>query len=43
LLLASGADLNWIGHDNKTPLDCAVGSGRQELVVWLRGEGATFA
>jgi len=43
LLLASGADLNWIGHDNKTPLDCAVGSGTQELVVWLRGQGATFA
>jgi len=41
LLLASGADLNWVGHGKKTPLDCAVASGRQELVVWLRGEGAT--
>ena len=42
-LLARGAELNWIGYDKKTPLNCALQSGRQDLVAWLRGESATSA
>ena len=42
-LLARGAELNWIGYDKKTPLNCALESGRQDVVAWLRGEGATSA
>jgi ankyrin repeat protein len=42
-LLARGADLNWIGYDKKTPLNCALESGRQDLIAWLRGVGATSA
>jgi ankyrin repeat protein len=42
-LLARGAELNWVGYYKKTPLNCALESGRQDLVAWLRGEGATSA
>lgn len=35
-LLEHGADLQWIGHDRKTPLDAARASGNAELVEWLR-------
>lgn len=35
-LLQRGADLQWIGHDRKTPLDAARASGNAELVEWLR-------
>lgn len=35
-LLEHGADLHWIGHDRKTPLDAARASGNAELVEWLR-------
>ena len=35
-----GADLNWIGHDRKTPLDVARESGAGELVEWLLAHGA---
>ncbi len=31
-LLTPGADLNWIGHDGKTPLDAARQSGQPDLV-----------
>ncbi|HJQ38532.1 MAG TPA: ankyrin repeat domain-containing protein [Thermoanaerobaculia bacterium] len=34
-LLSQGADRNWIGHDDKTPLDVARESGNEELVAWL--------
>lgn len=40
-LVARGADRNWIGWDQKTPLDAAVESGSSELVAWLRANGAT--
>ena len=39
-LVEQGADLNWIGHDRKTPLDAARDSGVTELVEWLEGRGA---
>lgn len=39
-LLTHGADPNWIGHDHKTPLDVARESGAEELVSWLRSQGA---
>lgn len=42
-LLARGANRNWVGWDNKTPLDAAVDSGSDELVAWLRANGATTA
>jgi ankyrin repeat protein len=40
-LLARGAELNWIGHDQLTPLDAALRSGAGDLAVWLRAQGAT--
>lgn len=39
-LLDSGADMHWIGHDGKTPLDVAQGSGAGDLVDWLLALGA---
>jgi ankyrin repeat protein len=39
-LLGRGAELNWIGHDGLTPFDAAVRNGNEELVAWLRSEGA---
>jgi ankyrin repeat protein len=35
-LLSQGADRNWIGHDDKTPLEVAEESGNEDLVAWLR-------
>jgi hypothetical protein len=35
-----GANLNRAGHDRKTPLDVAEESGVDDLVSWLRGQGA---
>jgi len=35
-LLDRGADLHWIGHDQKTPLQVAEESGNEELLRWLR-------
>jgi ankyrin repeat protein len=40
VLLAHGADLNWIGYERKTPLQAALESGSQDLVDWLREQGA---
>lgn len=34
-LLERGADLHWVGHDRKTPLQVAQESGDEELVRWL--------
>jgi ankyrin repeat protein len=39
-LLDRGADLNWVGHDGKTPCDAAQESGDDTLVEWLRTRGA---
>jgi uncharacterized protein len=39
-LLDCGADLNWVGYDDRTPLDAAVRNGNLELVEWLRSRGA---
>lgn len=34
-LLERGADMNWIGHDRKTPLQAAEESGAADVVDWL--------
>jgi uncharacterized protein len=34
-LLARGADLNWLGYDQQTPLDVARKSGDADLIGWL--------
>lgn len=39
-LLGRGADLHWIGHDGKTPLDAASESGVPDLVQSLLAHGA---
>ncbi len=39
-LLVRGADLNWIGYDGLTAIDAARRSGAEELVKWLRSQGA---
>lgn len=43
LLLDAGADINWIGHAEKTPLDAATESKQRSLVSWLRSRGAKSA
>jgi ankyrin repeat protein len=43
LLLARGADLNWVpDYANTTPLDaaCSLGTRRQNVVDWLRAQNA---
>ncbi len=42
-LLDRGADLNWVGHDRKTPCDVACQSGDDALIQWLRAQGARRA
>lgn len=42
-LLGQGADLNWIGHDGKTPCDAAQSCGNESLIQWLRSRGAKRA
>ncbi|MEU9962264.1 ankyrin repeat domain-containing protein [Streptomyces sp. NPDC050982] len=39
-LLARGADLDWVGYDNKTPLDIARSTDADGVVHWLRELGA---
>ena len=39
-LLDKGADLNWIGFDELTPLDAAMRSGASDLAEWLSSVGA---
>jgi uncharacterized protein len=39
-LLEHGADPNWIGYEQLTPLDAAGRSGATKLVEWLRSRGA---
>ncbi len=43
-LLGRGATLNWVaGWDGRTPLDIARNQGAEDLVEWLRGQGARSA
>lgn len=42
-LLEQGADINWIGWNNLTPLDVARDSKAGELADWLRERGARSA
>lgn len=42
-LLTRGANLNWIGHDRKTPLQAARDSGAEDLINWLQSQGARSA
>ena len=42
-LLDRGADLNWIGWDDLTPLDAAIQAEAGELIDWLRSNGAKTA
>jgi ankyrin repeat protein len=42
-LLDRGADLNWIGWDDLTPLDVAIQSDAADLAEWLRSKGAKTA
>ncbi len=39
-LLNRGADINWVGYDNLTPLGAAERSGAADLVAWLKLRGA---
>ena len=43
LLLARGADVNWVGWDGLTPLDAAERSEAGGLVEWLRAQGGRSA
>jgi len=36
MLIDAGADVNWVGYDDLTPLDAAVRSGAADLAEWLR-------
>lgn len=42
-LLDRGADLNWVGWDDLTPLDVAERAESDELATWLYGLGARSA
>jgi uncharacterized protein len=40
LLLAKGADINWIGWGEKAALDQAHKADAEDLAAWLAGRGA---
>jgi ankyrin repeat protein len=42
-LLARGADIDWVGYDELTPLDAARRSEAADVVVWLESRGAKSA
>jgi hypothetical protein len=42
-LLARGADVNWVGYDDLTPLDTARRSEAADVVAWLESRGAKSA
>ena len=42
-LLDHGAELDWVGHDERTPLGAARRSGADELAEWLEARGAKAA
>ncbi len=39
-LLAAGADINWLGWNNQTPLDAARCADAEDLAAWLEANGA---
>jgi uncharacterized protein len=39
LLKAAGADINWLGWNNQTPLDAARAAGATALAEWLAANG----
>jgi ankyrin repeat protein len=43
LLLAEGADINWIGWTGETPLDVAQEAEAVDLAAWLKARGARTA
>ncbi len=43
VLLDHGADINWVGYDELTPLDTARRSEATALIAWLEEHGATSA
>ena len=43
LLLTKGADINWVGWSDQTPLDVAQAAEATELVSWLHARGARSA
>ena len=42
-LLECGADINWIGWDELTPLDAAQRSGADDVAAWLADQGGETA
>jgi hypothetical protein len=42
-LLAAGADINWLGRNNQTPLDAASCADAADLAAWLKANGARTA
>ena len=42
-LTGKAANINWVGWDKLAPLDGAQQSGNQDLVAWLRNQGAKHA
>ena len=42
-LAGKGANINWVGWDKIAPLDGALQNGNQDLVAWLRNQGAKEA
>jgi ankyrin repeat protein len=42
-LRGKGADINWVGWDQLTPLDAAARSGATDVVDWLRSVGGSAA
>ena len=42
-LLERGAEINWIGWDDKAPLDLVDETTQPELAAWLRAQGAKHA
>jgi ankyrin repeat protein len=39
VLLDRGAEIDWIGWNDRTPLDIAADNGNVEIVEWLRSRG----
>jgi uncharacterized protein len=42
-LLDQGADINWVGYDNLTPLEAARRSDAGHVIKWLHTQGAQMA
>lgn len=40
LLLGAGANINWVGWSNQTPLDAARAADARKLTTWLEANGA---